>query len=202
MELDVINKNKEQFIQIYTKNIHRDGSDKLLKWLETTDFFEAPASTAFHLCEPGGLCLHSLQVYKRLLADYTLEKRMCGLSDELSGTENETIAICALLHDICKTSFYKLSKRNVKNEITGKWESVPYYTVDDQLPYGHGEKSVYMLQGFMKLSREEAMSIRWHMGGFDDSVKAGSYSQSKAYNKYKLAVLLHIADLKATYLDE
>lgn len=202
MNLDIIEKNKERFMQIYNKNIHRDGADRLLKWLERTDFFEAPASTRYHLCEPGGLCLHSLNVYNRLVTEYTIQKRLAGLNDNLTDEECETIAICALLHDICKTNYYKLSKRNVKNEVTGKWESVPYYTVEDSLPYGHGEKSVYMIQGFIKLSREEAMAIRWHMGGFDDVVKGGSSSQSEAFSKYKLAVLLHISDLKSTYLDE
>ena len=94
----------------------------------------------------------------------------------------------------------KVEMRNVKEN--GEWVQKPYFTVDDSLPYGHGEKSVYMLSGFMKLTREEAMAINWHMGGFDLRVQAGSYDYSKAYNKYPLALMIHLADMQATFLDE
>ena len=102
---------------------------------------------------------------------------------------------------ICKANFYGVEMRNRKNE-QGKWEQYPFYIVNDQLPYGHGEKSVYIINGFMKLTREEAMAIRWHMGGFDESVKGGSHAMSDAFSQFPLAVLLHVADLQATYLDE
>lgn len=68
--------------------------------------------------------------------------------------------------------------------------------------YGHGEKSVYIISGFMKLSREEAMAIRWHMGFSDTEFKGGGFSVGNAFEKFSLAVLTHIADLQATYLDE
>lgn len=174
----------ETFIRVYNANIKREGADKLLAWLKASDFFTAPASTRFHGAHEGGLLEHSLNVYNRFECE-----------------NEETRAICALLHDVCKANFYTVSMRNVKNE-RGAWESVPYYTVDDKLPYGHGEKSVYIIGGFMKLSREETMAIRWHMGGFDDSVKGGSYALSGAFGAYPLAVKLHVADLLATYLDE
>lgn len=182
---------KEEFIKIFKENIKREGSEQLLEWLEKTDFFVAPASTRFHLCREGGLLQHSLNVYKRL-------------EDEIEGMEysNETIALVSLLHDICKVNFYKTEMRNAKNPETGNWEQVPFYTVDDKLPYGHGEKSVYIISGFMKLSREEAMAIRWHMGGFDDSVKGGSYALSGAFEMFPLSLHLHIADMKASYFDE
>ena len=176
---------KDKFIKFYTENIKREGSDKLLEWLEKTDFFTAPASTRFHLCREGGLLEHSMNVFNRLD------------SDDYS---KETIAICGLLHDVCKANFYKTEMRNVK--VKGTWEQQPYYTVDDQLPYGHGEKSVYIISGFMKLTREEAMAINWHMGGFDERVKGGSYALSGAFEKYPLALHLHIADMQATYLDK
>lgn len=176
---------KDEFIKIYTDNIHREGADKLLKWLETTDFFTAPASTKYHGAHEGGLCEHSVNVYNRFVCD-----------------NPESRAICGLLHDICKANFYKTSTRNVKNEQTGAWEKQPFYQVDDQLPYGHGEKSIYIISGFMRLTREEAMAIRWHMGGFDDAVKGGSYAISGAFDKFPLALMLHVADLEATYIDE
>lgn len=191
---------KEKFLEIYRENITRPGSEEFLKWLETTDFFDAPASTRFHLSRPGGLVEHSIHVYERLKKLYNVEK-YGDLSDLAVYPEAETIAICGLLHDICKANFYDVEMRNRKNE-HGKWEQYPFYVVKDQLPYGHGEKSVYIISGFMKLTREEAMAIRWHMGFSDTEFKGGGFSVGNAFEKFPLAVLTHIADLQATYLDE
>lgn len=155
-------------------------------------FFTAPASTKYHGACEGGLLLHSLNVYKTLRERYFEE----GKDSE------ESFAICALLHDLCKAQFYKVSTRNVKNDVTGQWEKVPYYTVEDAFPYGHGEKSVFLIERFMRLKTSEAMAIRWHMGGFDDSARGGSFAISLAYEKYPLAVKLHLADLESTYLKE
>lgn len=198
---------KNQFLSIYEENITRPGADKFLEWLKKTDFFTAPASTRYHLCEPGGLVAHSVHVYERLRVLYIAEKvrnsekaeTASSASADLSAQEAETIAVCGLLHDICKVNFYKPGTRNVKNETTGQWEKVPCYTIEDQLPYGHGEKSVYIISGFMRLTREEAMAIRWHMGGFGEN---NAQNVSGAFSKYPLAVLTHLADMQATYLDE
>lgn len=193
MEEELINKNKEEFLQIARENIKRDGIENLLSWLTSTDFFEAPASTKFHSAEAGGLCKHSINVYNRLLK---LAK------DELGENVNkETVAIIGLFHDVCKCCYYKTEYRNVKNE-DGEWVKKPYYTVDDALPYGHGEKSVYMINGYMRLTREEALAINWHMGGFDKRVIGGDFSMAKSYYKYPICTLTHIADIMATYLDE
>lgn len=194
---------KDRFIGLYQQLITRPGADKLLAWLETTDFFEAPASTRFHLSHPGGLVEHSIHVYHRL-HDLLVSERQNRENDpfiELSDNEEETIAICGLLHDICKANFYAVEMRNRKNE-QGQWEKYPFYVVNDQLPYGHGEKSVYIISGFMKLTREEAMAIRWHMGFSDNDFKAGGFSVGNAFEKFPLALLTHMADLQATYLDE
>ena len=194
---------KDRFIGLYQQLITRPGADKLLAWLETTDFFEAPASTRFHLSHPGGLVEHSIHVYHRL-HDLFVSERQNRENDpfiELSDNEEETIAICGLLHDICKANFYAVEMRNRKNE-QGQWEKYPFYVVNDQLPYGHGEKSVYIISGFMKLTREEAMAIRWHMGFSDNDFKAGGFSVRNAFEKFPLALLTHMADLQATYLDE
>ena len=60
-----------------------------------------------------------------------------------------------------------------------------------------------MISGFMKLTREEALAINWHMGGFDSRVLGGSsYSLSAAFSQHPLCVLFHIADIQASYLDE
>lgn len=184
--------NKEEFLQIYNEYVKRQGSQEFLDWLLKTDFFTAPASTKYHGACEGGLLLHSLNVYKTLRERYFEE----GKDSE------ESFAICALLHDLCKAQFYKVSTRNVKNDVTGQWEKVPYYTVEDAFPYGHGEKSVFLIERFMRLKTSEAMAIRWHMGGFDDSARGGSFAISLAYERYPLAVKLHLADLESTYLKE
>lgn len=114
----------------------------------------------------------------------------------------ENIAVAALLHDLCKIDYYKISQRNQKNEVTGQWEKVDYYSIDEALPYGHGEKSVYIISGFMRLERKEAMAINWHMGGFDKRVVGGDFSLSKAFEQYPFATLVHIADIMSTYFDE
>lgn len=188
---------KERFISIYKENIKREGSEKLLEYLMSnkSDFFTAPASTRFHGSYEGGLLEHSLNVYD-CLADYLARPRV----KELYGltADSETIALTALLHDICKVNFYKTDFRNAKNE-QGVWEKVPYYTVDDKLPYGHGEKSVYIITGFMRLTREEAFAIRFHMGfsGSEDTNLVG-----RAFEKFPLAYALHAADMEASYFLE
>lgn len=189
---------KDKFIKAYTENITRPGADKLLAWIESSDFFKAPASTRFHLSSPGGLLEHSLHVFERMKAICANEATITPGFNEPS---METIAVCGLLHDICKANFYAVEMRNRKND-QGRWEQYPFYVVDDKLPYGHGEKSVYIISGFMRLSREEAMAIRRHMGFSDNDFQGGGYSVGNAFDKFPLAVLLHIADLQATYLDE
>ena len=191
----VNNSVKAEFTDIFTANVKRDGADKLLEYLNNSDFFTAPASARFHLAEEGGLCRHSINVDKRLVqavqAEYGADQT------EFSA---ETLAVCGLLHDVCKVNFYSVDYRNSKEN--GVWVKVPYYRVEEKFPYGHGEKSVFIVSQYMRLTAEEAMAINWHMGGFDDRVKGGSYSLSEAMAKYKLVLLMHIADLQASYLDE
>ena len=183
---------REEFEAIYQKHIQREGSRELLEWLGKTDFFTAPASTKFHCACEQGLVRHSLSVYQVMR-----EKHFDPQTDS-----EESFAICALLHDICKTQFYKVSSRNVKNEQTGQWEKQPFYQVEDSFPYGHGEKSVFLIERFLRLKTSEEVAIRWHMGGFDEAVRGGSFAISLAYDKYPLAVKLHLADLESTYLRE
>ena len=187
---------KEEFIKIYNENIKREGADKLLNYLLASDFFTAPASTKYHCAYAGGLCEHSVNVYYRLLKN---AKNEYG-EDFERVISKETIAICALLHDLCKIDFYKTELRNVKEN--GAWVQKEYYVKSELLPYGHGEKSVYIINGFIRLTREEAMAINWHMGGFDTRVKGGDNSISEAFAIYPLILLLHLSDLQATYIDE
>lgn len=190
---------KNKFIEIYESNIKREGADRLLEYLTKTDFFEAPASTRFHLSRPGGLVEHSVHVYERLKKLY-MDNPQDAQFPWMTDAEDETIAICGLLHDVCKTNFYTVEMRNRKNETTGAWEKYPFYVVDDKLPYGHGEKSVYIISSFMRLTREEAMAIRWHMGAWEDS--ANNNTVGRAFELHPLALLTHIADMQATYFDE
>ena len=188
---------KQEFIAIYNEKIKREGADKLLDYLANrSDFFTAPASTRFHSSYEGGLAQHSLNVYQCLVHYLARERvrEVYGLS-----YSEETAAVVALLHDICKVDTYVKDMRNVKNEQTGQWERVPYYRTEDKLPYGHGEKSVYMISGFMRLTREEAMAIRWHMGfsGAEDNNLVG-----RALESYPLAFALSTADMEATYFLE
>ncbi len=192
----MLQENKARFKELFAKYVTRDGADKLLEWIETTDFFTAPASTKFHSAFEGGLCAHSLNVYERFKKLIELEFG----EDWENQISHETVVLVALLHDICKANTFKVDYRNVK--VDGEWTQQPYYTVEDTLPYGHGEKSVYIINGFIRLTREEAMAINWHMGGFDLRAKAGGYSISDAFYMYKICPLLHTADLLATYLDE
>ncbi len=190
--------NKERFIEIYNSKIKREGADRLLAFLcsEGSDFFTAPASTRYHGNYEGGLLEHSLNVYD-CLCDIMSRPRI----KEQYGIEysDESIAIAALLHDVCKINFYNVAFRNAKNE-QGKWESVPYYTIDDALPYGHGEKSVYIVSGYMRLTRDEAFAIRYHMGFSADKENHGNVG--KAMEMFPLAFFLNCADSEAAYYVE
>ena len=188
---------REEFIETYRTYIHREGSEELLDYLmNKSDFFTAPASARFHGSYVGGLCDHSMNVF-HCLCDYLSRprvKEVYGLDYDM-----DSIAIVSLLHDLCKVGCYKAGTRNVKNETTGQWEKVPTFFYEDKLPYGHGEKSVYIISGFMRLSREEAMAIRWHMGfsGTEDERTVG-----QALRQYPLAFALATADMEASYFLE
>ena len=213
---EMANMNKDVFLQIVAEKIHRPGIEKLLDWLTNqSDFFTAPASSRYHSAYEGGLCEHSLNVYNRVHELYKQEKNA-----PLTDAEEETLAIVSLFHDLCKTNYYKVDYKNAKTYDVEKvkaasryqvkhdergdfvWETVPYYSIDDTWSYGHGECSVDILRDYIVLSQEEKLAIRWHMGFSDVSFKGGSGTVGDAFNKCKLAVMLHTADLLATYLDE
>ena len=171
---------KEEFIQLL-RETNREGMEELIKFLENSDFFTAPASTRFHVAKECGLMEHSMKVYEIL---------------KTKTPDSPSVRIIALLHDLCKANYYKIDYRNAKNAL-GVWEKVPYYTVDDTIPYGHGEKSVMMISEFIKLTPEERYAIRWHMGFTEPKELYGTIGQ--AYKKYPIALLVHEADLEASY---
>ncbi len=181
-------KEKEEFINLL-KETNREGIENLLQFLEKSDFYTAPASTRFHGAEESGLLKHSLKVYE------ILEQKVKNVSIEMNTTE-DTVRIVALLHDICKTNYYAVDYRNAKNSL-GVWEKVPYYKVEDTIPYGHGEKSVMMISEYIKLTSEEKYAIRWHMGYTEPKELYNTIGA--AYTKYPFALLTHEADLEATY---
>ncbi len=179
---------KEEFLKLL-RTINREGIEDLIKFIEKSDFFKAPASTRFHGAYEGGLLEHSMKVYEILVHKVNTSIVPIEVS-------SETLIIIALLHDICKANFYKVDYRNAKNSF-GEWEKVPYYTVEDTIPYGHGEKSVMMITEYMKLSVEEKYCIRWHMGFSEPKELYGTLGE--AFKKFPLALLLHEADLEASY---
>ncbi|MBQ3554406.1 MAG: HD domain-containing protein [Clostridia bacterium] len=189
--------NTERFLSIYKEHITREGADKLLDYLMSgaSDFFSAPASTRFHGSYAGGLLEHSLNVYD-CLKDY-VERPRVKEQYGFSCTE-ESLAIVSLLHDLCKINCYHRGTRNVKDK-DGKWQTVDTYEFCDDMPYGHGEKSVYIISGFMRLTREEAFAIRYHMGfsGEENVRNVGA-----AFEMYPLAFALSTADMEATYFIE
>lgn len=177
------------FKDIVANTIKRDGIDNLMAWIESTDFYTAPSSTRYHGAEPGGLVAHSIAVYNRLKTKQTDE-------------DDETIAIAALFHDLCKCNFYKQTYRNVKNEVTGKWERVPYYEIDEtSIPLGHGEKSMFIIMNFMKLTDDESLAIRWHMCFSAVEQQFEKPSMIRAMQICRLVLKLQEADMEATFFD-
>lgn len=178
---------EEQFKIVYRAKITRHGAPELLKWLESTDFFTAPASTKYHGAYPGGLVDHSLNVWNALIQplDASSFKNLADSMHETFREAEETLTICALLHDVCKADFYE-------QQADGS------YLVLDRFPFGHGEKSVFLISRFMKLTDAEALAIRWHMGPYDDAARGGSREYEKALWFYPLVGALHTADMRAT----
>lgn len=173
----------------------RQGIDKLLEFIRKSDFYTAPASTKYHSCHEGGLLEHSLNVY-----DCLAKKSKNPIWKEVfEKIPQDSIIISSLLHDLCKTYFYAVDYRNKKNE-DGVWEKVPFYTVNDKIPYGHGEKSVMMIEEYIKLTGQERYAIRWHMGWSEPKENYNALGSAMA--KYPLVLALHEADQEATYLLE
>lgn len=198
------------------KSTNRDGIDKLIEFIRKSDFYTAPASTRFHNCHEGGLLEHSLNVfdclYNKVKSTDVFKKALRDSSKEFWDTDEfeKTIVIVALLHDLCKMFMYEVEMKNKKiysdhgskkdNQGRYDWESVPGYTVNDRVPYGHGEKSVMMIEQFITLTKEERFAIRWHMGFTEP--KENWNTLNAAIRMYPLILAVHEADLEATYMLE
>lgn len=199
------NKSVERFEQLL-KSTKRDGVDSLIEFIRKSDFYTAPASTRFHSCHEGGLLEHTLNVYDRL-KEKSKDKVWAASFGNLT---EDNLIIAALLHDLCKCYYYVSEYKNkkvysetgAKSDSNGRfdWVSVPGYTVDDKIPYGHGEKSVMMIEEFIKLHPAERYAIRWHMG-FTEPKEVWN-TLGLAIRKYPLVLALHLSDLESTYLLE
>lgn len=192
-----LERNKQEFIELYNKYIKREGAQDLLNWIQGTDFFTAPASSQYHLAEEGGLCQHSLNVFWRLNKLLKIEYGD-NYADLFNGMES--IAIASLLHDLCKADNYIVEMRNTKDK-NGNWIQVPYYKKSEKFYFGHGAKSVYIIQNFMQLDLDEASAVRYHMGGMEVPGVVEP-NVTDVYNDFPLALYTHLADMQATYVDE
>lgn len=201
-----MSKNRETFQALCREHIHRDGLEKLLEYLGTTDFYTAPSSSMFHLNEDGGLCLHSMNVFHTAVSlyEHVGAPAMSSGDGPFTGEISmESIAISTLFHDLCKVGLYHKAERWKKDE-QGRWVSYPGWEVKDDLPLGHGEKSCYIVRGFMKLTRDEMLAIRWHMGMFDMGDSGSSLIRSfrSALDICPLVALVHSADFLTSNLKE
>ena len=195
---------RADFLAVYSNTIKRDGAAAMIYWLDCkTDFFTAPASSKNHLAQPGGLAVHSLNVWRRLreitVRDMT-DRNAPGVR-HLSEAEEETVAILGLLHDVCKVGVYHQTDP-FKAAMEGKLGTMAPYEFRDTFPLGHGEKSLFLITRHMALTEEEALAIRWHMGAYDDAVKGGSRSMTEAMNLTPWVWRLQEADMCAAWIDE
>lgn len=212
--MPTIEENIQRFEELLN-SVKRDGTDKLMRYIRnSTDFYKAPASTKFHLACEGGLLQHSLNVYDCLVA----KRNNPVWKDVLKDIPDDSLILIALLHDLCKANFYAEGTKNqktydpekvkaaenwqVKHDAQGDfiWETVKTYQVDDQLPLGHGEKSVMLIQCYIRLTMQEVMAIRWHMG-FSEA-KENWNMLGSAMEKYPIVLAIHEADLEASKLLE
>ena len=193
------------FRRIIKENVKREGIEDFLEWLDTTNFYSSPASTRYHGAYKGGLVVHSYNVMKQLLTEIEYELGVEVDSNDLAPEDEQLIesaVIVGAFHDVCKINTYEPYMRNVKNDETGQWEQVQEYRRNPKYPMGHGDKSVFLIMQYMLLTPEEGLAISWHMGGYDISPYKTLNECSQAWESSPLAFLLHIADMKATYLLE
>lgn len=202
MSPDIIEKNKAEYLAACREHIHREGLEKLLEYIDKTDFFTAPSSTGYHLNEDGGLCRHSLNVFdtamklNQAVIEPSIDRDDSLLSDPI---DTESIAISTLFHDLCKIKLYRKTERWKKDE-QGRWISYPGFEVHDDFPFGHGEKSCVIIGWFMRLKQNELLAIRWHMGMFEMAENGSStrYAYRAAMEKSPLVSLVQAADMIAS----
>lgn len=134
--------------------------DKVLDWIESSDFYECPASTRYHDASPQGLLYHTLRVYNQMLDIIKLPK--------FTSVDLDSAALCCLVHDWCKIGMYEKYQKNVKDDNTGKWHKEDAYKYKETKPcaLGHGVSSMFIASQHFKLTEDECLAIRWHMGAW------------------------------------
>lgn len=206
MDAETLRLNHDRYVETCRTHIHRQGLDDILERLEQNGFFEAPSSASYHLNEPGGLCLHSLNVFDTAVTIYKHVAEpaiLGGTSPFTSEVSMESLAICTLFHDLCKVDMYHPSTKWKKSP-EGRWVSYEGYDIHDNFPLGHGEKSVLLLYRYLHLTPNEMLAIRWHMGMFDmgENGTPQRFAYYEAMAKSPLVAIVHSADMLASNLLE
>ena len=162
------------------------------KYLEDNEFYGTPASSKYHGSHPGGLVLHSYNVYKRL-CEY----------NEWQNLEipHDSLLIMGLFHDVCKLNHYVIEMRNRKDKETGRWYEYPYYETEEQLPLEHGHKSALILMKHIGLSAKETLTVAWHMGAWDTEAYVARQKLSEAMRKCPWVLALQTADMQSVSID-
>lgn len=204
LPVDLSDKTKDNLVMIYESLItginmirrfkHKQDPDDITRtiqtcnWLESGDFYSAPASTRFHDAYESGLLLHTLNVYNECCKLWHLDK--------FNSVNCDSFALVTLVHDWCKIGLYESYMRNVKDESTGTWNQVKSYKWSDKgpaFPFGHGATSMFLVSRFFSLTVEESLAIRWHMGWCNVADNESSDLQS-ANERYPLVHLVQFAD--------
>ena len=192
---------KEEFVSLL-ESTGRKGVDSVVDYLGKAGFFHAPASVNRHLSHDGGLLEHSLNVYKMAVR---LRVQMVEMRPGIeSRLPEDSVAIAALLHDVCKANIYKKVTK-YRKDANNRWESYDGYDADyTRFPLGHGEKSVVMLLRLgLELTNDEVLAIRWHMGAWDLSFQSfESKSNISAASDVPLVAVLQAADALAAHILE
>ena len=184
---------KEEFISLLRKT-EREGIENLIDYLENkSDFFTAPAASKFHNNFEGGLCEHSLNVYRNFKS--LLELKNIELDEK-------SVIITALLHDLCKCNYYIKEERNRK--VDGVWESYLQWTTNKSpaIPLPHASRSIRMIKSYIPLKYVEEIIIFYHMGPFGGEDYEYRNMMQLAFEKNPASLLFYLADTMSSYIDE
>lgn len=202
-----IESNKNKYINLL-RSTNRERIEELISWLETTDFFIAPSSSKYHGNYPGGLCEHSLNVYRVAVQFRDNILSLSNKFDEAHSFRDDELIIACLLHDLCKVNFYEMTEKWKKDEtkpVGQQWIKYIGYTINDKLPLGHGDKSMFMAQNFIQLTANEALAINHHMNFFNPSMELNAYQHAaftQAVEKYPLVGTVALSDAVASFMIE
>ena len=193
---------KKDLFESLLRSVNREGMENVIAFLNNTDFYTAPSSASYHSNYPGGLLDHSLIVYSTAMR---YRSSVLEMMPELEAKlPEESVIVATLLHDLCKTCFYK-STTKWKKDANNQWMQYPGYEIEDTFPIGHGEKSVIMLQNFgLKLTADEMLAIRYHMGSWDGAMLTNDvkFSYQTAMNMCPLMTIVQNADSTSSLLFE